>query len=90
MIQCADAHLFCRDCVRAQAGAAVGSRQKVSIAFIPIHDRLMSLAEGHFVYGLVGLQAAFPCTRTSKMPGTTYIRPMAENCASRGYRRRSA
>jgi hypothetical protein len=29
MIQCSDAHLFCADCVRAQAGVAVGSRQRV-------------------------------------------------------------
>jgi hypothetical protein len=35
MIQCPDAHLFCRDCVRAQAGAAVGARQKVTITYVP-------------------------------------------------------
>jgi len=28
MIQCIDGHLFCRDCVKAQAGTAVGGRQK--------------------------------------------------------------
>ncbi|KIM89250.1 hypothetical protein PILCRDRAFT_34787, partial [Piloderma croceum F 1598] len=28
MIQCKDGHLFCRDCVTAQAGTAVGSRQR--------------------------------------------------------------
>lgn len=31
MIQCSDGHLFCRDCVNAQAGTAVGGRQRVSL-----------------------------------------------------------
>jgi hypothetical protein len=35
MIQCIDGHLFCRDCVKAQADTAVGGRQQVSLVIGP-------------------------------------------------------
>jgi hypothetical protein len=62
MIQCKDGHLFCRDCVTAQAGTAVGSRQRVSlVVLLQIKDKCSCGIVGYSLHGWHWLQTAIPC-----------------------------